>query len=107
LSFGHPGGSCIAAFPILKESYKKYDRADFEIVGISIDSRIPAWKKGLEKVDVPWIQLWGRGSKLEEEIMKAYAFRGIPFSVLIDKEGNIVISGHSKLVISYLDQIIS
>lgn len=100
-------GPCIAAFPKLRESYKKYDRADFEIVGISIDSSIPAWKKGLEKVNVPWIQLWGRGSKLEEEIMKAYTFRGIPFSVLIDKEGNIVESGHSELVISYLDQIIN
>jgi|GEM_PF-649658 Thiol-disulfide isomerase and thioredoxins len=100
-------GPCIAAFPILKESYEKYDRADFEIVGISIDSSISAWKKGLEKVDVPWIQLWGRGSELEEEIMKAYAFKGIPFSVLIDNEGNIVESGNSELVIRYLDQIIN
>lgn len=100
-------GPCIAAFPILKESYEKYDRADFEIVGISIDSSILAWKKGLEKVDTPWIQLWGRGSELEEEIMKAYAFKAIPFSVLIDNKGNIVQTGNSELVIRYLDQIIN
>lgn len=100
-------GPCIAAFPVLKKSYEKYNRADFEIIGISIDNSVSAWKKGLEKVDAPWAQLWGKGPAYQEEIMKAYAFKAIPFSVLIDKNGNIVQTGNSDLIIKYLDEVIN
>ena len=100
-------GPCIAAFPSLKKVYDKYGRNDFEIVGISIDSTQSAWEKALGKIDAPWVQLWigNAGSKLEKEIMDAYSFQGIPFSVLIDENGKIVKMGHSELIIGYLDRI--
>ncbi len=100
-------GPCIAAIPKLKRSYDKYGRTDLEIVGISIDRSALEWKKGLEKIDAPWVQFLVDAPELQKEIMKAYAFNSIPFSVLIDKEGYIVHTGHTDLVIEYFNQIIN
>ena len=99
-------GPCIASFPSLKDVYEKYDRTDFEIIGISIDSAESAWIKALSKINVPWIQFRANSHELEAKIMEAYSFKGIPFSVLLDKEGNIIASGHSEHIVSIISEFL-
>ncbi|NDW13350.1 AhpC/TSA family protein [Bacteroides sp. 214] len=84
-------GPCIAHIPELKEIYAELNRKGFEIISISMDSHTTRWTKALEKHDMPWLQLLnmkGRGSA-----GLVYGFRGIPYSVLIDKNGKVVSKG--------------
>lgn len=97
---------CIASFPELKGLYEKYNRDDFEIIGISLDTNEKAWKDVLRRVDTPWIQLIGGTRELETKIMEAYSFKAIPFAVLIDKEGNIIDSGHALKITYRISQLI-
>ena len=80
---------CRAEMPNVLEAYKKYNGKDFEVVGVSLDSKDEAWKKALEELNFPWPQLsdlkgWDcEGSKL-------YGVSGIPATVLFDKDGIII-----------------
>lgn len=87
---------CIASFPTLKELYEKYDRKKFEIIGVSLDTNKNTWINTVNKENLPWPQLiTGAEEGLNNELMERYSFRGIPFTVLVDKEGNIIATGHS------------
>ncbi len=97
---------CIAAFPELKEIYTKYNRTDLDIIGISLDISEGAWKNILERVDAPWSQLVVGSRELEAEVMEAYSFKGIPFAVLLNKNGNIIKSGHSTELVYEIIQLI-
>ena len=55
---------------------------------MSLDNKSEAWKKALAEQKMTWPQMsdlkgW------ESEVAKAYAVKGIPATVLIDKEGKI------------------
>ncbi|WP_080902597.1 TlpA disulfide reductase family protein [Parabacteroides sp. Marseille-P3160] len=95
-------GPCMAGFPKLKEIYKKYDRSYFEIIGISLDLSESSWKRSLDKIQNPWIQLFSGNKETEHEIRKAYSIIGIPFSVLLDSSGKIIRVGDPSEVESWL-----
>lgn len=98
-------GPCIASFSILQAEYEKYNREELEIIGISIDSSPVAWKRALGKVKVPWPQLLAP-DKLHNTLKTTYGFRGIPYSVLIDKEGVIQKIGDGREFLPMLKVII-
>lgn len=97
-------GPCIASFPHLQAEYEKYGRDEFEIIGISIDSGPVSWKRALTKVKVPWPQLLA-SDRFHDTLKTTYAFKGIPYSVLIDKDGVILRAGDSRVVLSMLKAI--
>lgn len=80
---------CRQDMPYLVNAYARYKDKGFEIVGVSLDKTNEDWKQGIEDLGITWPQIsdlkyWG------SELSKAYGVRSIPFTVLIDKEGNIV-----------------
>lgn len=80
---------CRAAMPGLIETYNKFNKKGFEIVGVSFDKTHEAWINGIATLKLPWkqmsdIKFW------ESEGASKYAVRGIPHTVLLDKEGTIV-----------------
>lgn len=82
-------GPCIAALPNVKKTYAKYNKAGFEIVGISLDSQEKKLTDFIEKEDMAWPQQFdGKGWK--NEFAVKYGIRGIPAMWLIDKKGNLV-----------------
>ncbi|HEV3250725.1 MAG TPA: TlpA disulfide reductase family protein [Puia sp.] len=74
--------------PRLVKLYKKYKKAGFEIIGVSIDSRETDWKEAIQHDKLEWIQVndnigWESPTALQ------YGVNAIPASYLIDKEGTV------------------
>lgn len=82
-------GPCRAEAPNLVQTYNKYKSKGFEIYGVSLDEDEDAWTKGIKKMGLDWIHVsdlagWGCSA------IESYGFDGIPFTVLIDREGKII-----------------
>lgn len=80
---------CIAEIPRLKKIYDVYKENGLEIVSISLDHSKKAWKQAVERVDAPW-QHFHRVEECSTEPKKSYKIKGIPYIVVLDKEGTIV-----------------
>ncbi len=83
---------CIRELPNLINVYNKYNDQGFEIYGVSLDKSHDAWKGAIEKYDMNWVHV----SDLKYWQSKAaqlYNVEGIPYTVLIDKEGKIIAKG--------------
>lgn len=81
-------GPCIADMPHLKEVYEKYHDKGLEIVGITLDEKKSDWTAALERLELPWPQLWSPENI--SDIQKTYGAPGVPYGVLIDKTGKII-----------------
>ena len=82
-------GPCRREMPVVVEAYKKFKSKGFGIVGVSLDQSADQWKKAIKDLNITWPQM----SDLKAwqcEGAKLYGVRGIPATVLIDKEGTIV-----------------
>ena len=82
-------GPCRREMPTVVEAYKQYKSKGFGIVGVSLDQSADQWKKAIKDLNITWAQM----SDLKAwqcEGAKLYGVRGIPATVLIDKEGTIV-----------------
>jgi thiol-disulfide isomerase/thioredoxin len=80
-------GPCRQEIPHLKELYSKYQSKGLEILAVSIDAKPEAWKKALKEENMAWTQVHAQDSK---KAMDDYLFSGIPFMVVVDKDGKIV-----------------
>lgn len=82
-------GPCRAEMPNVVANYEKYHSKGFEVVGISFDSKIDQWKKAINDLKLPWIQLSDlKGWKTIAS--ETYGINSIPASILIDPTGKIV-----------------
>ena len=77
---------CKQAFPHMREIYAKYKDKNFEILGISTDSKIEPWLKILPQINNPWPQVWD-----SKNIMSEFAVTAFPTSFLIDPAGKIIL----------------
>lgn len=81
---------CRAENPNVVKLYNKYKNDGFTVVSVSLDKTEAPWLAAIEKDGLTWpyhvSDLGGWGSR----VPKLYGVRGIPFTVLIDQEGNIV-----------------
>ncbi|MEX2604264.1 MAG: TlpA disulfide reductase family protein [Gracilimonas sp.] len=79
---------CLDEFSHMKDIYSKYSRDELEIIGISNEVDSLVWVQDVNRLELPWIQLYG-GNGFDEETFKAYKGGGIPFYILVDPNGNI------------------
>lgn len=96
---------CIKGFPELKEAYQKYN-GQLEIVGVDCNETKAAWKAGVEKYQLPWVNVYcPEGNPLLAE----YGVQGFPTKAIIDPEGIIrnVTVGHDPDFFKKLDQLMS
>lgn len=82
-------GPCRAEFPNVKRVYSKYKSRGFEIYGVSLDRDADAWISSISTLGLEWkhvsdLKYWSSAPA------KVYKVSGIPFTVLIDKEGRII-----------------
>ncbi|MGN0282375.1 MAG: TlpA family protein disulfide reductase [Prevotella sp.] len=80
-------GPCRQEVPNLKKYYEEFKDKGVEFLSVSIDAKKDAWTKALKEEAMPWKQGWTPDSG--KEAMNTYQFSGIPFILLIDKDGNI------------------
>ena len=80
-------GPCRQEVPNLKKYYEEFKGKGVEFLSVSIDAKKDAWTKALKEEAMPWKQGWTPDSG--KEAMNTYQFSGIPFIIIIDKDGNI------------------
>ena len=81
-------GPCRAEIPHLKEAYAKYGDKGVAFFSVSIDKSDAAWKKALGEENMPWEQVCA--PQAGKDVMRLYQFSGIPYVLVLDKEGRIV-----------------
>ena len=96
---------CRLANPRVVELYKRYKDKGFEIVGISLDQTKDAWVKAIKDDNLTWphmsdLQYW------QSAAAKLYSVSGIPYTVLLDKNGKIIAKGlHVEALATKLAEI--
>ena len=98
-------GPCLLEQPIIKEAYMKYKDKGLNVLGISIDYNEDAWKNAITKIQSNWTQLYDLKAG-DSGIKEAYKFYAIPYTVLLDQSGKIVVTQlRGQLLINYLTAI--
>ena len=80
-------GPCRKEIPHLKEAYAKYADKGVAFFSVSIDKDGAAWKKALGEENMPWEQVCA--PQAGKDVMKLYQFSGIPYVLVLDKDGRI------------------
>ena len=80
-------GPCRKEIPNVKKYYAEYKDKGVQFLSVSIDAKKDAWTKALKEEQMPWMQGWTPDAG--RAVMNTYQFGGIPFIILIDKDGNI------------------
>lgn len=83
---------CIEAFPALEALYEKHREAGLEIVGVNIDDSKELWSEYLADKPLPWlhVQNLGDGESKSHPNADRYGINGIPFLVLIGRDGKVI-----------------
>ena len=82
-------GPCRAENPNLVMLYNKYHSENFEILGVSLDNDKNAWQKAIDSDKLSWTQVSDLKS-WESGVTQAYGIKGIPFNILLDRDGKII-----------------
>jgi len=104
-SWCHP---CRQAIPHWKEVYNKYHDKGFDIVSVSDDNRWKDWFKALDQEKMTWMQVCDEFpvKNMPARVGSLYMTTYIPFYVLLDKEGKILVySGDENKIDEKLKQI--
>ncbi|MHC4293746.1 MAG: redoxin domain-containing protein [Planctomycetota bacterium] len=79
-------GPCIYEMPSVIALYNKYHDKGFEIIGISLDKDLKQLENYLSQNRITWPQYYD-GKGWDNKISSRFGVRGIPATVLIDKNG--------------------
>ena len=104
-SWCHP---CRQAIPHWKEVYAKYHDKGFDIVSVSDDSKWIDWFKAMDQEKMPWMQVCDEFpvKNMPAKVGSQYMTTYIPFYVLMDKDGKILVySGDEKKIDEKLKEI--
>lgn len=82
-------GPCRAEIPHIKHVNEQYKGKGFTILSISIDEREQDWKKAMKEEGMDWTQLNDRVG-FKGTACKTYNITGVPYCLLLDKEGRIM-----------------
>ena len=82
-------GPCRAEMPHIVRLYQNLRGHGLGIIGISLDSNSDDWKKATKQLNITWPQLsdlkgWDNAAA------KMYNVQSIPFTMVVDKKGNII-----------------
>lgn len=80
-------GPCRQEIPKMKKIYADMNKKEVEFLSVSIDKDRDKWLKAMEEEQMPWKLTWVKDSG--KQVMDLYQFSGIPFIIVIDKEGKI------------------
>jgi thiol-disulfide isomerase/thioredoxin len=89
-SWCHP---CRQAIPHWKAVYQKYHDKGFDIISVSDDSKWKLWIDAMDIEKMPWTQVCDEFpvKRMPARIGSLYMTTYIPFYVLLDKEGKILV----------------
>ena len=83
-------GPCRRENPNVVAMYTKYKDKGFTIFSVSLDNDKEAWKRAIKADGLSWPYHVSDLKQWDSPLVQLYQFEGIPFTVLLDKKGNIV-----------------
>jgi len=78
-------GPCRQEMPVLDELYRHYRSLDFTILGVNVEQNSDDARSLLKDVSVSFPVLFDN----ENKVSKLYDVKGMPSTVLVDRDGNI------------------
>lgn len=91
-------GPCLVELPHIQAAYKKYHDQGFDVLGVSLDQQKGKLSKFIKQKKMPWTQLFD-GQVWDSAMLTNYNVQGIPFAVLIDREGKIAAINPKSLLL--------
>ena len=94
---------CIKGFPELKEAYEKYS-GELEIIGIDCNEGEAEWRAGVEKYQLPWVNVY---NPKDSSLLSEYGVRGFPTKAIVNPEGKIanITVGHDPKFFEVLTEL--
>lgn len=82
-------GPCRMENPNIVNAYQKFKDKNFTVLGVSLDKTKEAWLKAIADDKLTWahvsdLKYW------ESAVVPIYNIEGIPYSILLDPQGNII-----------------
>ncbi|MCP5108978.1 MAG: AhpC/TSA family protein [bacterium] len=81
-------GPCRRENPGMVEFYNRFSGKGLEIIGVGLEFSRDAWLKAIKEDKLPWVNV--SGVKGFDGIASQYGIRSIPYTILLDREGNII-----------------
>lgn len=82
-------GICIAAMPEIKKLTEEY-KSKFEVIAVSIDTKVDAWKKAMEKHPEPWPQYLTTKKGYQDLFEKYQVGIGVPYYIILTPDGKVL-----------------
>jgi thiol-disulfide isomerase/thioredoxin len=82
-------GPCRREMPNVVKAYAKFKNKGFEIYGVSLDQDRDRWVEAIAKDGITWPQVSDL-KQWQSDVVKLYGIQGIPYTLLLDKEGKIL-----------------
>lgn len=86
-------GPCRRENPNVKRLYNKYKKKGFTVFSVSLDDNLDYWKLAIQQDGLDWPYHVSDLKKWQSPLPQLYGFDGIPFTVLVNKEGKIIAKG--------------
>jgi thiol-disulfide isomerase/thioredoxin len=83
-------GPCRKENPNVVKLYKKFKSKGFEIFSVSLDQDPNAWKTAITRDGLIWPNHVSDLMGWQTPLTQIYGFNAIPYTVLLNREGNIV-----------------
>lgn len=83
-------GPCRRENPNVVALYDKYQEKGFTVLSVSLDRDKAAWLAAIEKDNLKWPNHVSDLKQWSNEAARMYQVTGIPFTVLVDKEGKVI-----------------
>ena len=84
---------CIAYIPKLRAHYKNFKDQDVLFVSVSVDEDTNKWKAAMAEQGMDWQQVLAEGAfRNGEGIRKLFNITGVPYVIVVDKQGKIAAS---------------
>jgi thiol-disulfide isomerase/thioredoxin len=83
-------GPCRMENPNVVAAYNEFHAKGFDIYSVSLDKDLDRWKMAIEKDNLVWKNHVCDYKGWQSPVVQQFGFSGIPYNVLIDKDGKII-----------------
>jgi thiol-disulfide isomerase/thioredoxin len=83
-------GPCRKENPNVVKLYEQYEKDGFTVMSVSLDRDKNAWIAAIEKDNLKWPNHVSDLQQWSSKVGQQYQVKGIPFTVLLDREGKII-----------------
>lgn len=83
-------GPCRSEIPDLKNVYNSFNNKGFNIISVSIDEDIQAWKKASVKEQLPWRSISESVDQNDSKNIENFVVKELPTNYLINGRGEII-----------------